>query len=544
MKKLRCSSLLLCLALILTACGMGSVKIDTDGWRYYRFEEIGAAVMLPGDMTPERTDAQSVSARGGELRLDVTACGELYADLESMAAHIAESTEQETGIVTINGVELVRIAPAGDDPTAVYYALGPSGDACRILLAPEEKEDDRPRDVRRRAAMLAIILESVCAGADAPDDAAVVPSAAASRPAVDHLVLVNKRNALPAGWEDTADLVRTPDVRGGMAEIERSACEAYFRLRRALEAEDVFIGLDSACRSAAEQRELAERFAGQYGQDWAETHVAAPGCSEHQTGLALDLCLRVDGEFIRGQEDPAQYGALWEKVHARLAEYGFILRYPEGGAYNTGCGYEPWHIRYVGAAAAKEIAAQGITLEEYLGADPAAVDYLVLVNGQHALPDRWEDEVEIVHMTNRHGEDIGVERRTYEAYCALKDDLAEDGVHLDINSAYRSVASQEDLVASFTKKYGRAYVEQFVAVPGRSEHHTGLALDLYLESEAVWAKIHAKLAAHGFILRYPEGGESITGYGYEPWHVRYVGGDTAREIASRGITLEEYLNAA
>ena len=87
-------------------------------------------------------------------------------------------------------------------------------------------------------------------------------------------------------------------------------------------------------------------------------------------------------------------------------------------------------------------------------------------------------------------------------------------------------------------------MDAYVAVPGYSEHHTGLALDLYLESMDVWAKIHAKLPEFGFILRYPEGKEDITGYAYEPWHVRYVGMDTAEEITSRGITLEEYLDVA
>ena len=169
------------------------------------------------------------------------------------------------------------------------------------------------------------------------------------------------------------------------------------------------------------------------------------------------------------------------------------------------------------------------------------IDYLVLVNPEHALPDDWEDRLEVVYMTNRHGEEIGVERIAFEAYCRLRDALAEEGVHLDINSAWRSVAEQKALAESYTRKYGADYVKKYVAVPGYSEHHTGLAIDLYLESMDVWAKIHARLAEFGFILRYPEGKESITGYGYEPWHVRFVGTDTAGEIAERGVTLEEYL---
>ena len=72
--------------------------------------------------------------------------------------------------------------------------------------------------------------------------------------------------------------------------------------------------------------------------------------------------------------------------------------------------------------------------------------------------------------------------------------------------------------------------------------------DIYLNEDMVqypeiWAKIHAKLAEYGFILRYLEGKEDITGYGYEPWHIRYVvSTEIAREITKKDITLEEYLN--
>ena len=94
-------------------------------------------------------------------------------------------------------------------------------------------------------------------------------------------------------------------------------------------------------------------------------------------------------------------------------------------------------------------------------------------------------------------------------------------------------------------------------MPGYSEHHTGLALDLYLvidgkdvylnedmvEYPEIWAKIHEKLGKYGFILRYLEGKEAITGYSYEPWHIRYVNdAKIASEIMEKGITLEEYLD--
>ena len=183
------------------------------------------------------------------------------------------------------------------------------------------------------------------------------------------------------------------------------------------------------------------------------------------------------------------------------------------------------------------------------------IDYLVLVNKLNPLPDWWEDALEIVHMTNSEGDDVEVEKKAYDAYLELKADLEKEGVYVDLDSAYRSVAEQQRIMDEFTRDKGADYAKKTVATPGYSEHHTGLALDLYLiidgeevdenddmmEYPEVWEKIHAKLAEHGFILRYLDGDEHITGYGYEPWHIRYVDDPAiAKEITDAGITFEEY----
>ena len=187
-----------------------------------------------------------------------------------------------------------------------------------------------------------------------------------------------------------------------------------------------------------------------------------------------------------------------------------------------------------------------------------SIDYMALVNKTHALPDDWEDKLEIVHMTNSVGDDVEVEKKAYDAYLELKAELEKEGVYVDLDSARRSVAEQQRIMDDFTEKYGADYAAKTVAKPGYSEHHTGLALDLYLiidgkdvvENEdmiqypEIWSKIHAKLADYGFILRYLDGSEHITGYGYEPWHIRYLDNvDTAKEITSKGVTFEEYLGA-
>ena len=190
-------------------------------------------------------------------------------------------------------------------------------------------------------------------------------------------------------------------------------------------------------------------------------------------------------------------------------------------------------------------------------AEEGSIDYMALVNKEYPLPDGWEDAIETVHYTNSVGDDVEVEKKAWDAYEQMKADLEKMDIHVDLDSARRTIAAQQKIVDDFTEKYGADYVKRYVAVPGYSEHHTGLALDLYLNVDGVdmyeneemiqypeiWEQIHAKLADYGFILRYLEGKEAITGYGYEPWHIRYIDNvDVAKEIMEKGITLEEYLD--
>ncbi|MBR2677287.1 MAG: M15 family metallopeptidase [Solobacterium sp.] len=186
------------------------------------------------------------------------------------------------------------------------------------------------------------------------------------------------------------------------------------------------------------------------------------------------------------------------------------------------------------------------------------VDYLAVVNKLNPLPENWESIVKTVTVTNQLGREVEVEQTAYEAYLKLKEDLEEEGIYIDLDSVRRSVAEQQRIMDDFTKEYGADYAQKYVAVPGYSEHHTGLALDVYLiidgktviENEEmmahpeIWEVVHEKMPEYGFILRYLPGKEHITGYGYEPWHMRYVGPDIAKEITEKGITLEGYLGMA
>ena len=507
MKKTIITILAIFILLTFAGCSLFGIKIDTSNWIMHELGETGISILLPEDMAEENSDEEGIFMKNEEVSFTVKWTDELYPDLVSLAANVANSEDTEAEIVTVNDAELVQVSSGDKDTEIEFYGIAPDGDTYCIELDVSEEAE-----IKHAKAVLSAAAETICMEHEEwTGTTATTCDFTAPVSETDHLVLVNERIALPDNWEEKISLVSIPNASGELVKTDRAAGKAFLKLRSELLEE----GIDAEIDAAYEKNDLDN--------------------PEHETGLALDLCLVADGEEVAAGDQET-----WPVIYDKLAEYGFILRYPEGGEYYTGCDYDPQHIRYVGLEAAEKIADENITLEEYLGKDPASVDYLVLVNKEHALPENWEDDIELTYMVNNYDEKIGVERITYEAYLKLKDAILEDGVHTDINTAYRSVQDQKELASEFLVKYGADYVKNYVAEPGFSEHHTGLAIDLYLESVDAWAKIEARLPEFGFILRYPLGKESITGYSYEPWHIRYVGKDAAAEIMSEGITLEEY----
>lgn len=133
------------------------------------------------------------------------------------------------------------------------------------------------------------------------------------------------------------------------------------------------------------------------------------------------------------------------------------------------------------------------------------------------------------------------------AFQKLKAGASADGIELKIISGFRSYSSQNSIYNNYVKRDGKAQADTYSARAGHSEHQTGLAIDLNSLSfdfgdtkEGQWIQNNAY--KYGFIIRYPNGKENITGYRYEPWHLRYIG-DLANELYNGGdwITLEEYL---
>ena len=184
--------------------------------------------------------------------------------------------------------------------------------------------------------------------------------------------------------------------------------------------------------------------------------------------------------------------------------------------------------------------------------DPLSV--AVLVDKEHGLPAGWvpPDLVAADVPFNFAGDDPKRQLRTEAAGAleALFADASADGVPLRAVSGYRSESSQADLYGLAVQQHGRAAADRTNARPGHSEHQTGLAMDVTgadgrCPAEDCFAGTPAArwLAAHahqrGFVVRYPKGKQAVTGYAYEPWHLRYVGSEVAAELTRRHLTLDE-----
>ena len=140
----------------------------------------------------------------------------------------------------------------------------------------------------------------------------------------------------------------------------------------------------------------------------------------------------------------------------------------------------------------------------------------------------------------------GVLPEAQSAFDEMAAGAAKDGINLYIASGFRSYEYQQGLYQRYVERDGAEMADTYSARPGHSEHQPGLAFDLNENSdafagtpEAEWLEDHAH--EYGFIIRYPADKEDITGYNYEPWHVRYLGKEIAEKVYESGLCLEEYL---
>ncbi len=180
------------------------------------------------------------------------------------------------------------------------------------------------------------------------------------------LILANKNTPLPEGYEPELKTLADSHLQ-----MQTEAAEAFDKMRAAANETGLHLMACSTYRSVKRQTELFQAetqkwknkgYTDEEAAQKAATVVMVPGCSEHNTGLAVDVGSitnqRIDMDFETEPEFK------WLQEHA--VEYGFILRYPKDKQAITGVIYEPWHYRYVGVENAKKIQESGLTLEEYL----------------------------------------------------------------------------------------------------------------------------------------------------------------------------------
>ena len=163
--------------------------------------------------------------------------------------------------------------------------------------------------------------------------------------------------------------------------------------------------------------------------------------------------------------------------------------------------------------------------------DNVFVDGILVVNKTYALPADYNP---------------GVNSEAQAAFDRMQADAAAEGLNIYISSGFRSYDYQAGLYQRYVDKDGKAEADRYSARAGHSEHQTGLAFDLNSIEESFantkegkW--VNQNCHKYGFIIRYPSDKEDITGYKWEPWHIRYLGGDTAQAVYDSGLCLEEYL---
>lgn len=168
------------------------------------------------------------------------------------------------------------------------------------------------------------------------------------------------------------------------------------------------------------------------------------------------------------------------------------------------------------------------------------IDDNLIVNKTYALPSNYSPK-------DPASRNMNIEKNVSSEFDKMASDAAALGLNIYISSGYRPYSSQQIIYNNYVSKDGVVAADTYSARAGHSEHQTGLCYDLNsvdssfaYTNEGKWIKDNCYL--YGFIIRYPEGKDSITGYMYEPWHLRYVGVELATKLYNNGswITLEEY----
>ena len=228
---------------------------------------------------------------------------------------------------------------------------------------------------------------------------------------------------------------------------------------------------------------------------------------------------------------------------------GYKLQNLEGymNAYNT---YKNYNYAVCITNYPFIISSNGEPETKYTITNPS--NLLTLVKKGFYLPEDYEPElVDPEIPVAPDCQNPKMTKETSDALTKMYRAAKQEGLELVVNSAYRSYQTQVETMADFVARYNTQYANEYVAQPGASEHQTGLGVDLTSQSVVEGKRITfgdteeyrwviKNCAKFGFIIRFEDGTDGITGIAHEPWHLRYVGEDVAKEIQKNGWTFEEY----
>lgn len=204
----------------------------------------------------------------------------------------------------------------------------------------------------------------------------------------------------------------------------------------------------------------------------------------------------------------------------------------------------------LGIAAWKEIVTDGLARQI-----PESEEWnLVVVNEWNELPEDFETALTLTELSNGQK----VDARVYPYLQQMFDAMRAENIYPTVREGYRTQEEQQKILderiaryieEGLTRRRAEKAARQYVALPGYSEHHLGSAVDINADTsmstnEDVYQWLAKNAYKYGFILRYSDGKEEITGICYEPWHYRFVGVEAAKEIYDAGICLEEYVAGA
>lgn len=184
-----------------------------------------------------------------------------------------------------------------------------------------------------------------------------------------------------------------------------------------------------------------------------------------------------------------------------------------------------------------------------LDTDLSKDDLLIVNKFYHLSADYQPDDLVVVNNKYYYGTNHKLRKKAYEAFIDMWNAANNENIYLIMNSSYRTYESQVKVYDEYKNTKGTSYADKIAARPGYSEHQTGLALDIFSKDNTTTSNFKGS-AAHiwlqensyrfGFIERYQEGKEDITGFAAEAWHYRYVGVEAATFIYNNNITFEEY----